>query len=276
LGGASWGLLMDADRSLKHDLAEHLRRAGWLTFTEIEVPGTADGSYSGRVDVVAVKPHVYARMDLRAYEVKGVRSDFQRDVASQKWRRYLQVFHRVYFAAPTGVIKVQDVPDDAGLVLRGANGWTTVKSARGHVPPRLSSDAVLALLYRGYEDYQAYRDLRTRMVFGPNGEAQDCKTFGYKVARRLKEKKHKLEEPLTTLLAVVQEHLGKEAEEWSVEELGRHVRNVLGVVREFDQHAAVLSAISEYLRQLRAPYGADGLQKSGLSVLRELAAIDQP
>jgi hypothetical protein len=267
---------MDADRSLKHDLAEHLRQAGWLTFTEVQVPGTGDGGMDGRVDVAAVKPHVYARKDIRAYEVKGVRSDFQRDVASQKWRRYLQVFHRVFFAAPTGVIRVEDVPDDAGLILRGSKGWTVVKSAKSHLPPALTADAVLALLYRGYEDYRAYRDLRTRMVFGPNGEVKDCKTWGYNVSRRLAGTKHELEEPLAALLDIVKEYLGKEPEDWSVSELAHRLRGVFQVLREFDREAAVLRAMSDYLQRLECRYGSDGLQKSGLSVLRELAAIDEP
>jgi hypothetical protein len=269
---------MDADRSLKHDLAEHLRRAGWLTFTEVQVPGTEDGSYSGRVDVVAVKPHVYARQDLRAYEVKGVRSDFQRDVASQKWRRYLEVFHRVYFAAPTGIVKVQDVPDDAGLILRGANGWTTVKSARGHVPPRLSADAVLALLYRGYEDYRVYRDLRTRMVFGPTGEVKDCQTFGYEVARRLREKKHELEEPLAALLEVVREFAQKhpdrmleQSESWNVANLSHRLRDMLKVLQEFERNGDLLAAIGRYLEDLRGRYGSgDSLQARGQALLASL------
>jgi hypothetical protein len=267
---------MDADRSLKHDLAQHLRDAGWLTFTEVQVPGTGDGGMDGRVDVAAVKPHVYARKDIRAYEVKGVRSDFQRDVASQKWRRYLEVFHRVYFAVPAGLVKLEDVPQDAGLIVRGARGWTTVKAARAHVPPFLTADAMLALLYRGYEEHGAYRDLRTRMTFGPDGEVKDCLTFGYKVARQLREKKHELEEPLTTLLEAVQEYLGKEPNDWTVSDLGARLRGVFQVLREFDREVPVLKAMADYLARLECRYGADGLQKSGEGVLRELAAVDQP
>jgi len=221
--------------------------------------------------VAAVKPHVYARKDIRAYEVKGVRSDFQRDVGSQKWRRYLQVFHRVYFAAPTGVIRLEDVPNDAGLILRGSKGWTVVKAARSHLPPALTADAVLALLYRGYEEHGAYRDLRTRMTFGPNGEVKDCLTFGYKVARQLREKKQELEEPLASLLDVVREHQGKEPEDWSVRTLAERLRGLLQVLRDFDREAAVLRAISGYLSRLECRYGADGLEKSGLDVLQELA-----
>jgi len=259
--------------SLQQDLAEHLRNAGWLTFTEVQVPGTGDGADAGRVDVAAVKPHVYARKDLRAYEVKQSRADFQRDVTSQKWRRYLQVFHRVYFAAPTGVVKVQEVPEDAGLILRGANGWTTVKSAKGHVPPALTVDSLFALLYRGYEEHGAYRDLRTRMVFGPEGELKDCKTFGYNVARRLQENKHGLEEPLAALLDVVREHMDKEPEDWSVRSLAERLQGLLQVLRDFDREARVLSAISDYLGRLECRYGADGLEKSGKSVLAALQEV---
>ena len=131
----SW--MFCAVTELQTDLARHLRSVGWLTFTEIEVPGTEGDSYaSGRVDVVAVKPHHYAQRDLRAYECKSTRSDFLHDVGSDKWRRYLLVFPRVYFAVPSGLVKKAEVPDEAGLIVQGDNGWTTVKAARGHVSPR--------------------------------------------------------------------------------------------------------------------------------------------
>jgi hypothetical protein len=267
---------MDADRSLKHDLAEHLRAAGWLTVTEVQVPGTGDGGMDGRVDVAAVKPHVYARKDLRAYEVKGVRSDFQRDVASQKWRRYLQVFHRVYFAVPAGLVRVEDVPDDAGLIVRGQKGWSTMKAARGHVPPGLTSDAVLALLYRGYEEYGAYRDLRTRMTFGPEGEVEDCRTWGHKVARRLRENKHELEEPLRALLGVVTDFAGEleQFDSWNVVNLSGRLRDMLKALQEFERNGDLLAAIGRYLEDLRGRYGsADNLQARGQALLASLGEV---
>lgn len=61
-------------RELTQDLAGYLRAAGWLVFTEIDIRGTG-----GRVDIAAVKPHSYARKDLRAYEIKVSKGDFRAD-----------------------------------------------------------------------------------------------------------------------------------------------------------------------------------------------------
>jgi len=48
-------------RELAEDLASYLRQSGFLTFTEIQLPGTD----WGRADVVAVRPHHYAKKDIR-------------------------------------------------------------------------------------------------------------------------------------------------------------------------------------------------------------------
>jgi hypothetical protein len=178
-----------ADHSLLiKSLADFLHRTGWLAFTEIEIRGTG-----GRVDVAAVKPHYYARKDLRAYEVKATRSDFLSDAGQNKWKRYLSVFHRVYFAAPQGLIKSGEVPEGAGLIVfSGKGSWQVLKAARGHIPKELDADAVLSLLFRGYYENREMRRLTARIVAEENLPLErKAKNIGWDIARRLAGGKHK-------------------------------------------------------------------------------------
>lgn len=167
--------------NLTLDLANHLRKSGWLAYTEIEIRGTG-----GRVDVAAIKPRHYARKDFRAYEVKESRADFRADEGTNKWRRYLQVFHRVYFATPAGLITKDEVPKDAGLIVKGKNGWSVVKAAIGNKPPNLNVDSVLALLFREQENKTEMRRLEDRIVAESNVPLQKkAKNIGYEIRRRL-------------------------------------------------------------------------------------------
>ncbi len=189
-------------KELQYDLAEHLRGSGWLTFTEIEVPGT-EASYgrergsttSGRVDVAALKPGAYSRKDLRAYEVKVSRSDFLNDVNSQKYKRYLQVFHRVYFAVPKGLVTKDELPDGVGLITRSEKGWHVLKAAKGHEPTHLSVDSILALMYRGHEEGREIRRLEDRIKAEGNVRLNDrAINIGHMLRQRMAGKEDVIEE----------------------------------------------------------------------------------
>lgn len=252
---------------LQGDLARHLQDCGFLTFTEIEIRGTeADGWGTGRVDVVAIKPHRYARKDLRAYECKASREDFMRDIDTEKWRRYQDVFPRVYFAVPSGLVAKAEVPGDAGLIVRGENGWSVVKAARQHAPPKLSVDSVLALLFRGYEEHRKIRNLRDRLVYSDRGIVQDAQAFGWDVRHRLAQKAHELDRPLQELKEALEALTGKPMDGFSVEQLTRRLQTALAIVEEAEKHGEALRHISLYLDSLRSSYSSaerrDGARQS--------------
>jgi hypothetical protein len=81
-----------------------------------------------RADLVVCKPS-YQRFCLSIYEIKVTRADFLSDIRSGKWRDYLPHCDRFYFAVCKGVLQKSDIPNDAGLVVRGNKGWSTIKSA---------------------------------------------------------------------------------------------------------------------------------------------------
>jgi len=250
---------LTAGKLLQGDLARHLREVGWLTFTEIEVPGTncEPGSWHGRVDVVAVRPRSYARKDLRAYEVKVNRSDFLNDVGTEKWRRYHAVFHRVFFAVPAGLIKKTEVPAEAGLIVRGDKGWAVVKTAMGHQPPNLSVDSVLALLFRGYEQDREIRNLRERLFYR-DGVIESAAAFGHGIRQKLSQKEREIEPALRNLRAAVENLAGTSLEEtWGVEELTRRLSVVFETLTSFDEDRKALETIAGYLRYLGGRYTSE-------------------
>lgn len=244
-------------RQLQASLAEHLSKAGWLTFTEIELPGTGDGpdDVGGRADVVAVKPRVYARKDLRCYEVKASRADFTRDVGGNKWRRYLEVVHRFFFAVPAGLVKTDEVPQGAGLIARGDKGWVTVKAARPHEPARLTADTVFALLYRGVDEAHAARDFRQRVQFGPGGEAQEALNLGWDIRRKLNSREANLTKSLQALKELIERETGEElGDAFSVEGQARRLEEAFWFLRERRRHRRVIEAMASYLYSLSPHY----------------------
>ncbi len=249
---------MNAGTVLQGDLARHLREAGWMTFTEIEIPGTEGDSWaSGRVDVVAVKPHRYAQRDIRAYECKSSRRDFMQDVGSDKWRRYLLVFPRVYFAVPSGLVTKAEVPEEAGLIVRGDKGWTTVKAARGHIPPNLSVNSILALLYRGYEQDREIRDLRDRLIYNDRGAVESAKGFGWETSRKLRMTAHELDPTLRKLMEAIEALTGEPITGLAAEELTRQLKMALVIAEEAKEHDDVLRRISSYLLGLISSYATE-------------------
>jgi len=154
-------------QNLEYDLASHLRQSGkrtvfgqpnigsrWLTGGRMGIPDVLT------IECSFVKPHI------TVYEVKGERSDFQRDISSGKWRRYLEICNRFYFAAPKGLVKREEIPAEAGLIVKGDKSWTSVKSPPHRGDIEIEESMWLALLFEGYDFALKCRDVeeRRRMV----------------------------------------------------------------------------------------------------------------
>ncbi|MBU9133044.1 hypothetical protein KTD17_08520 [Burkholderia multivorans] len=91
---------------LARDLAAHLRGASVrLIWTDMQL----GPSGSPRPDVYSV-PCSFSRFQPIAYECKISVADFRRDVTAGKWTSYLRFAAGVIFAAPTGLLKKEDIP----------------------------------------------------------------------------------------------------------------------------------------------------------------------
>lgn len=79
-------------------------------------------------DVIIIKPS-YTRFCVSIFEIKVSRADFLSDIRGGKWRGYLDHCHRFYFAVAHGVATKEDIPSEAGLIVRGPKGWNVQKGA---------------------------------------------------------------------------------------------------------------------------------------------------
>lgn len=115
-----------------------------------------EGNNIQRADVIEVKPS-YNRFCVSIYEVKISRADFQSDIRSEKWRGYLEHCHRFYFAVPSGMVSKEEIPLEAGLIVRGDRGWQTQKAA---VPREVEIPylTLLSMIFSKQRKYYATRE----------------------------------------------------------------------------------------------------------------------
>lgn len=124
----------------------------------IEVPlGSVWLNYGsiGQADVITIKPS-YNRFNLDIYEVKVQRSDFIQDVKKGKYKKYLPCCNRLYFAVLEGVAKKEEIPENIGLVIKGKNGWHTVKAAKKR-EIEYTKEMLMALAFSNGRVYQQRR-----------------------------------------------------------------------------------------------------------------------
>ena len=89
--------------------------------------GPSQGHYHSRLDAWAMK-RSWAHPLVIGYEIKVTRSDFLRD---EKWRSYLPFCNQFSFVCPAGLIRVDEVGEDAGLIwvsLTGTRLYTKKKA----------------------------------------------------------------------------------------------------------------------------------------------------
>lgn len=168
-------------KEITKSLIESISKDEWIVGAEVAVRGT-----NGRIDVCAVRKRQFLRKQIRGYEVKISRSDFLSDVGSQKWRKYLAVCHQVYFAAPSGLLKKNEIPHGAGLITLGDKGWQVIKSAPVHEPESLDADAVLSILFSTSRQDAEERDKLARLAARNSLNFSDVsREIGGEIGRRL-------------------------------------------------------------------------------------------
>ena len=103
--------------TLASDLCQTLGARGWITVREIAL----DDRLTHRGDVVAML--VSGRRNrVDVYELKVARSDLLGDLRREKWRAYLR-HGAVWFAFPAGLADPREIPIEAGVIVRRADGW---------------------------------------------------------------------------------------------------------------------------------------------------------
>lgn len=119
--------------------------------SNVNIGGTPIG------DVVCVRCS-YTQFCIDVYEVKVSRSDFLKEIRTEKWKSYLPHCHRFYFATSSNVmIFKNEIPHDVGWIVRGERGWRTVKQStrRDIEVPR---ETLLSMLFYKQKQFMGWRD----------------------------------------------------------------------------------------------------------------------
>jgi hypothetical protein len=119
-----------------------------------------------------------------SYECKVSVADFRSDVTSGKWQGYLEFSSGVYFAVPRGLVPRSDIPDRAGLIVRGNSGWRVARKATLS-PCTIPQDVLLKLLIDGVE--REGPRIRARYWDESQVRATIAKKFGQDVADVLRD-----------------------------------------------------------------------------------------
>jgi len=137
-------------KELAKDLARHLTSPTCMVWVEAPLGSVWQGVQ--RADVLAINKS-YTNPNVRIYEIKVSRGDFFGDINRDKYTGYKKNAHQVYFAVPSKLIQVTELPQDGvGLIVRNESSWHVAKAAR-RIEYKLDVELLLKLLMKGYEDH---------------------------------------------------------------------------------------------------------------------------
>ena len=148
-------------------LREERHAKDWLFFEELRVGTGYAVDAEQRIDAYSIHPFPSRGLARVAYEVKISRSDFLAEIKKpQKRRRAMLLSNLFYFVAPAGLIRIEELPVDCGLIEVTGKGYlnTVVKAPHRDIasPPWLF---VAALVRRaGLDGYAAGRDEAQKQI----------------------------------------------------------------------------------------------------------------
>jgi hypothetical protein len=169
---------------LQNDLATHLRgNTDRMVWTNTQLGPSA----SPRPDVFTVAKS-YSRFAADAYEVKISVPDLRRDVTSGKWQSYRKFAHRVWFAMPAGLVSLDDIPRECGVIVRHAAAWRAARKPVAQVLDTLPRDAWLKLLIESFPTWPQTE--RQRSIGEWQAVELARKRWGDEIAGILRERAH--------------------------------------------------------------------------------------
>jgi hypothetical protein len=102
----------------------------WCFFDELRCGSGYSKAAQKRIDAWALNCYPSKKHLTISYEVKVYRSDFLNEMKDPKKRKQgLNLSNQFYFVAPTGVIKLEEVPDECGYIEVIANKLKIIKEA---------------------------------------------------------------------------------------------------------------------------------------------------
>lgn len=141
------------EKTMKQALWRHFTEAGYAVLTEFST-SDKDTRRFRRIDVLAMRParkQGIGSNELLAVEVKVSRSDFLSDVRRpEKQAPWRTVAHRHAYAVPEGLVTLEEVPAESGLIVVSESGKPRfVRNApfATHTP-NLAGRFVMRMAYR--------------------------------------------------------------------------------------------------------------------------------
>jgi hypothetical protein len=120
-------------------LRERHPASEWFFFAELRLGTGFARDAEQRLDAWAMHAWPSSQFRRVAYEVKVSRSDYQRELKNPRKRRpALLMSNEFYFAVPSGLINIAELPPEAGLIEVNADGscHTTLAAPwRDALPP---------------------------------------------------------------------------------------------------------------------------------------------
>lgn len=110
------------------DLRDDLDRwLGEFSFRDLPLGSVWMDRHCQKVDLMTINPS-FTNFNVKIYEIKVARTDFLGDVGFGKWKGYLNHSNRLFFATPEGLVRLDEIPDEAGWIVRKASGgWVVMK-----------------------------------------------------------------------------------------------------------------------------------------------------
>ncbi len=235
-------------------LVENRLTMHFIVFAEVGIGSRwLQGSNLPVPDVMTLR-YSYTRPDVTIYDIKNSKQDFSQDVNKAKYKRYLTFCDRFYFATSIGLLRKNEVPEDAGLIVysSGKNTWSVVKASPRY-KAKLDQIEWQSLMMAKYATERRARRLKERIVWKENLSVADkVKNLSHEVALKIREVEG-VDEKIKDIKKLVAEGLGIDPEElykrseWDLRNCIRKVIKQLTVPREKELSAKIMSASAEIL-----------------------------
>ncbi len=188
-GRCQWrGEGMSGIKNWNHDkLAEDLALALDTPWRQVPL-GSVWIDNAQLADVITIKPS-YTKFCLHIYEVKVTRADFLNDLRRDKWRGYMPHCHRLSFAVPVGMVKKDEIPQEAGLIVRGSKGWRVLKAAP-KTNLEIPQNTLLSMLFLKQRTTVRQRNLKAALGLARSegdwdGRRRQARHLGKNIAKAL-------------------------------------------------------------------------------------------
>jgi hypothetical protein len=125
----------------------------------------------------------------------------------------MKVFPKVYYAVPKGLVKVDEIPDGIGLIVRSDKGWYVEKAPKiNKNTPNLNIDVLLSFLFHGYEHDRKIRKLSDKISIKENMSLSwQAKRIGEEISKLVDRKSEKkYTEWINDIAESLYKHLGLE------------------------------------------------------------------